>query len=467
MEFGFVGPAYLGRSTAIESEKCINWYLEVSGPNAKSRMALIPTPGMISFTHLVGAARGMYTLNDTLYVVAAGGMYAVDTDGVVTLLGTLDTTSGRVSFADNGVQIMVVDGTSGYTYTLATTTFAKITHAGFPANPEHVTFIDGFFLVNIADSGKFYKSGLYDGTTWNALWFATAESSSDNVVNIKEFNDEVWLFGEFTIEPWYNNGAGDFPYAQRGNAVIDAGTVAPWSVAEMDNSLFWLGQSKRGEKVIFRTEGYQKRRISTHAIEFAFDTYSDISDAFGFTYIEEGHSFYALTFPTAGVTWVYDASIPDPAMAWHQRSSNGDGGRWLVDSYAYFNGDHYVSEYNDIHIFRMSHSAFDENGSAIRRVRTSPHVHIDRERVFINTLEIVFKAGVGLQMGQGSDPQAMIRISRDGGKTWGSEIWRSIGKVGEYLRRVRVQKIGMSYDFVFELTVTDPIDAEIVSATLK
>ena len=465
MEFNFVGAGYLGRSTANESEKCINWYLEMGGGSAKAAMSLIPTPGMMLFTTLAAAARGSHVMGGVLYIPAAGRLYSVTTAAVISDLGALDTVTGRVSMADNGDQLFLVDGTSGYTYTLSTTTFAKVTDAAFPAGTEHCDFIAGFFVVNERGTGKLWKSALNDGTSWNALDFVTAEADPDKMVRPFVFNDEIWCFGDNSIEPFYNSGAADFPFAKRQNAKLEVGTPAPWSVTQMDNSVFFLGQSMRGEKVIFRTQGYQKQRISNHAIEFEIDSYSTISDAYGFAYVEEGHSFYVLTFPTAGKTWVYDASIQDPRYAWHQRSSND--GRWLANTYSYFNGSHYVGNYSNGSLLKMTHAVFDENGTAIKRVRSSPHVHSDRERLSFNSLEIVFKMGVGEQTGQGVDPQAMLRISKDGGRTWGAEQWQSIGKAGDFLARAKWARLGMARDWVFEVTVTDPVDAEIVSATLK
>lgn len=91
-------------------------------------------------------------------------------------------------------------------------------------------------------------------------------------------------------------------------------------------------------------------------------------------------------------------------------------------------------------------------------------MHRDGRQLEINSLEIEFKRGVGLVSGQGSDPQAMLRYSRDGGNTWSSEITRPIGKIGEYGRRAIWNRLGQAVDFRAELRITDPVEAIVLAA---
>ena len=243
MQFdGFVGPAYLGRSRASESERCINWYLEMGGVNGKSPMSLVPTPGMILFSTIAAVSRGMHVIGDILYVVASGRLYSLTTDAIITDLGGLSTVTGRVSMADNGDQLLIVDGTAGYTYTVSTTTFAVIGDAQFPNGAEHCDYIAGFFVTNLKNTGQLWKSALNDGTSWSALDFTTAEAEPDNMVRPFVFNDEIWCFGTESTEPFYNAGTATFPFQKRQNAKLNVGTAAPWSIEQMDNSVFFLGQ---------------------------------------------------------------------------------------------------------------------------------------------------------------------------------------------------------------------------------
>jgi hypothetical protein len=51
----------------------------------------------------------------------------------------------------------------------------------------------------------------------------------------------------------------------------------------------------------------------------------------------------------------------------------------------------------------------------------------------------------------------MIQISRDGGRTFGAEIWHSLGAVGKYKTRVAQRRCGTARDFVFRFAMTDPV----------
>lgn len=73
----------------------------------------------------------------------------------------------------------------------------------------------------------------------------------------------------------------------------------------------------------------------------------------------------------------------------------------------------------------------------------------------------------GFIMFPGADPQVMLRISNDGGKTWISEQWRSAGQTGKFDHRVRWNRLGMARKRVFEVSVTDPIAWRITGAYVE
>jgi len=455
---------YKGRSRAVDTLRYVNLYPEYNSQGSKSIMTLVATPGLTLFNTVSGVTRGVHEMGNLMYVVSDGTLWEVNAAGVSTSRGTLDTTSGRVSMDDNGTQLMIVDGTSGYIYTPSTTTFTKITDADFPT-ADFVDFIDGYFVVNVSGTGQFQISDAYDGLAWDALNFATAEGDPDNLLRPFVDHQELWLFSDRTTEVWYNSGAADFPFTRMQGAFIELGCAAPWSVAKSDNSVFWLAKSDRGEVIVARAQGYQPQRISNHAVEYAIDSYSVVSDAFGFAYTEEGHAFYVLTFPTEGKTWVYDSATEK----WHERMSIVDGSetRWVPDSYVFFNNEHHVSDYRNGNIYQISHSEYTENGDMIARDLFSNHLDNDEERVFINLIEMVCERGVGTATGQGSDPQAMLRTSHDGGYTYGNERWRSMGQIGEKRARVKWNRCGMARDFAFHIRITDPVKVIVNGLTVK
>jgi len=76
---------------------------------------------------------------------------------------------------------------------------------------------------------------------------------------------------------------------------------------------------------------------------------------------------------------------------------------------------------------------------------------------------------VGLNSGQGSDPEVMLRWSDDGGHTWSYEHWKKMGKIGQYGYRTLWRRLGMTTqirDRVYEVSGTDPVRLYIMGAEL-
>jgi hypothetical protein len=110
---------------------------------------------------------------------------------------------------------------------------------------------------------------------------------------------------------------------------------------------------------------------------------------------------------------------------------------------------------------------FTEYGNMMRGLVTTPVVHKDRKRIFVNRLELDVQSGVGLNSGQGLDPHWVLDWSKDGGRTWSVlKIAQSIGKKGEYRKRLRWMKIGAARQWIFRLTSTDPVRRVIIGTYL-
>lgn len=468
MKFPFIGQTYSSRSLNANAQKCVNLFPELE-QDGKNFAVLYGTPGLELFVKLAGNSirrGGMRALGDFIYAVAHDTLYKINTIGVGTALGTLNTTSGSISMSDNGTQVMVVDGDYGYIYDTGTEVFAEITDVDFPG-ADTVTFMDGYFIFNKPGTKSFMITGLYDGTTVDALDIASAEGAPDNIIAIVNDHRELWLYGERTTEVWYNSGNADFPFDRMDGVFIESGIAAAASVIKGDNSTSWVSRNEYGHGTIVRAEGYTPVIISTRAIEEEMRTYPIISDAFGWIYSLAGHTFHVWTFPAGNATWVYDSST----KMWHKWSSyDGDlleQGRHRADSHVFFNGKHYVGDYANGNIYEVKLDAYTDNGDPIVRRRAAQHLSNDEKRTMYHRLQIVMESGVGLTTGQGDDPQAMLRMSKDGGHTWTAERWQSFGKKGAYKDRVLWRRLGFARDVIFEVSISDPIKVAIISATLE
>lgn len=465
---GFIGGTYQSRSLNIDAQRCVNLYPEAD-KTGKHIISLIGTPGLELFANLGSdPIRGMHKIGSSLYIVAGNTLYSI-VGGVISDLATIYSDNGRVSMADNGNaptggnQLAFVDNRDGYIYDIGTNELSTM-EDGFPKGASIISFVNGFFVVDVPNSpGSFSVSGIYDGTSWNALDKSTADSSPDALMAVMPSHDECWLIGEETTEIWYPDGSnGHPPFSKVQGALIEHGTCAKWSVASGDSTLFWLGRNKNGSTYAVRANGYNVVIISNPAIESQWNKYP-VYDAYGYCYTSSGHTFYVLTFPLGNATFVYDVSTG----FWHERSSYVDDpfaiGRHIGNIYTYYNGMHLLGDYRNGNIYQMSDDFYTDNGDPIVAMRRSSHIYEKQGRIFYNSIEIAHESGI---VDQDSNPVANIRWSDDGGHTWSNAHASEIGKVGQYANRVRWRKMGSSLDRVYEYTCAEPMRKVLVDAIL-
>lgn len=465
----FIGPAYMSRSVSVDCQRLVNLYPETTQSGTGANVAaFFGTPGLKLFATVgAGPIRGAFrTALGRMFVVSASGLYEVTSAGTSTLLGTLKTSSGMVSIDENGLQLCVVDGVFGYVLTLATNAFTRIADEAF-SGASIVQYLDGYFVFNTVNTGRFQISGLSDGLTYDALDFASAEGNPDNIVSMLVNYRELWLFGAQTTEVFYNSGASDFPIVRMQGAFIEIGCVAPFSVGKLDSSVFWLGGSDTGGGVVYQAHGYTPTRISTHAIEYAIQSYGDISDAVAFVYQQEGHSFYVLSFPSANKTWCYDITT----NLWHERAYRNPVSAQLerhrANCHCYAFSKHLVGDHENGNIYQFDLDTYTDNGALIPAIRSAPHLIQLRRRNKYNSFELDLEQGIGLDgSGQGTDPKIILDWSNDGGRTWSNEHFASAGKIGLTKTRAIWRRLGISRDRVFRVTMTDPVRRHWVNAQI-
>lgn len=443
---------YQDRSLPVNAQKLINFFIEAQPADSKAPVVLNNTPGsQLWATVGNGPIHGLLVLGDLMYVVSGTELYSIDVNKNQTLLGTIAGNS-RVSMAQDGTQLVIVNGTYGYVYD-ATNGLQQITDAAFYPT-SRVVYLQQRFLFQRDGTRQFFSSTVDDATTYNGLYFDQMLTDPSKIVSILSDHGEIWLFGTVGTEIWtYNHNESQFSFSRLEGSFVEKGCAAKHSPAKIDNSFYWLGN----DLVIYRADGYKPTRISTHAIENKIKGYSDIANAYAFTWSEQGHYFYEITFP-GDATWRYDASTG----LWHQ-AMYGNSGTYHATAHCYFNNLNMIGDSSGV-IHYLDMDLFQDNANTIYRTATTPHIHSGRLRATMDRLEIDIVSGEGLTVGQGSDPQLMMRYTDDGGRTWSSQRWANMGRIGEYTRRVRYQNLGMFYQRAFEITVSDPIKAVVIDA---
>jgi hypothetical protein len=402
MKTPILGSAYVARSINAADNRMVNLFPEVIPEGGKEAAFLNRAPGL-NFLQTVGTGpiRALWahqTNGSDFYVVSGNQFYKLTgLNATPTLLGAVAGT-GPVSIADNGTQIFLAANGPSYIYNEATNVFAQITDPDF-AGAVTVAYLDGYFVFNQPDSQIIWVSQLLDGTSVDPLDFASAEGSPDCVVGLIADHRELWVFGTDSVEVWYNSGAADFPLTRIQGAFNEIGCVSAYTIAKMDNGLFWLGTDARGQGIVYRANGYTGVRISTHAIEYAIAQYGNISDAIAYTYQQEGHAFYVLTFPSGNATWVYDVAT----QAWHERAGFDDGEfmRHRSNCQCNFGGNIIVGDFANGNIYTFDLDVYADNGGIqkwLRSWRALPTGQNNLKRTAQHSLQLDCETGVGLNL---------------------------------------------------------------------
>ena len=416
MKTPILGSSYVARSVNAADARMVNLFPEIVPEAGKEPAFLNRAPGLNLLNTIgTGPIRGLWAFSssdDHAFVVSGTELYKITTAYVPTLIGTIAGT-GPVSMADNGTQLFIAANGPSYIYNNSTNAFGQITDPDFPGAVT-VAYLDGYFVFNEPNSQKMWITALLDGTSIDPLEFASTEGSPDGLVAVIANFREVWAFGTNSIEVWSDTGATDFPLQRIPGAFNELGCAAPYSIAKMDNGLFWLGRDRRGQGIVYRANGYAGQRISTHAVEWQIQQYSDLSDAVAYTYQQDGHSFYVLIFPTADTTWVYDVAT----QAWHERAGwdNGSFTRHRSNCQMSFGNNVIVGDYQNGNIYAFDLEDYSDNNSIqkwLRSWRALPTGQNNLKRTAQHSLQLDIESGVGLNLYPAYDAEELTAENGD------------------------------------------------------
>ena len=400
----------------------------------------------------------------TVTAVASGTLFVGQTiqgTGVtaLTIITALGTGSGGVGTY-----------TVSTSQTVSSTTLYGLNFSQLPSSDgaftggTNVDVVDNYFVYNRPDTQQFGCSNVLSPISGSTN-FSSKDGAPDDLVTLIVDHREIYLLGETSSEVWVDQGTSPFPFNRIPGTSTQHGIVSAFSVSRLGNSFAYLSKNNRGTAQIVQMNGYVPQRISTHAVENSL-TNQTITDAIAWTYQLEGHEVYVISFPTLQLTWCYDIAT----QMWHKwlyTNNLGQYERCRGNCSAVFQGYVLVGDYSNGKIYKLERNIYTDDGQHVKRLRRAPHLTVDLQRQYFEELQLQFQPGVGLSTGQGEDPQAMLRWSSDGGSTWSSEHWTTIGKIGKYTNRAIWRRLGTARDRIFEVSVSDPVKAVIISANLK
>lgn len=468
------GGMYQARSVIASAQRCVNLYPEKNTQDAPFPLTCQLTPGLTKLIDgpdpsIGGPHRCCFTAsNGQLYEVIGSSVFATSTMWIRTFIGTITGGVTPVSMSDNGLSVIIVDGsTNGWCIDLITNHFALISgQAGAFYGGTRVDYVDTFFILNRPNTNQWYASlsnvsfanltgTISPGATaaaFDPLDIAAKTGNPDFIQGVITMHREAWLIGTQTTEIWYDAGNPDFSFSPIPGVFIEHGTIAPYSICKQDLSVYWLSEDRQGERIVLEGNQYAAKRISTHAIENQLASYTIVNDAIGFTYQQLGHTFYVLTFPSANVTWVYDVAED----MWHERvwtDTDGIENRIRANTCAAVSGVIVIGDWQDGTLYKFDLNSFtDKNFAPIVRRRSWPDIQIQNRRV--EHSRVVFDMDTGEILNRlitAKSPTISMRYSDDRGRSWGNPRTYNLGSTGQYNRSILFTQLGQSRNRVYEL----------------
>ena len=455
----FVGPSYSLPNRKVSIQRAVNLYLSKLEATEKAQFILRSVPGLIQRAVISGEFRGSLETNARAFVVYGSNLYEVFADYSFVSRGTLNTSTGFVSIAYGVTQLVMVDGSNGYVLALGTNVFTKITAAAF-TGADTVDFIDNFFIFTKNRSGQKYQlTAINDATTINALDFASAESSPDDLVGHLVLQAGLLLFGTLTTELHVNTGNVDFPLERSRGSGFQVGLMASASLRLVDNTPYWLGRDKNGSGLVYALSGGQAKRISNDAIEQALQVSTDLTAARAWSYQKNGKTFYGINAPGLTSTWVYEVSTG----TWHERCDLDGAGQYKagrVTGVLFAFDKHFGCA--DGFLYELSHTTYKNGSDVLVRERTSPH-----EAVAGRLRQVFWEFWLDATTGgaaSGIAPMVEFSYSNNSGSTWSNVVTRSLGMIGEVVPVLRWKRPGMARDRVWRIKCSSDAPFSIIAA---
>jgi len=467
------GGAYQARSVAVAAQRCLNLYPEPlpTQEGEPVQFAHYPTPGLVPFAQTeAGAVRCLYqSTQGDLIAAVNGSIYVIHENATTTLIGAITPGTSQVRMQDNGQTLFIVDGTSAGGWYCALPSkphqgsygeLIQIVDAAFYGS-RTISILDTFFIYTNPDTTNWYAGPAQfvdeSTTPFDSLYVASKTSYPDIIMGVSVVGQTIWLFGAQETELWYTSGTPDFPFQRIPSLAINAGCIAPYSIATNGGVILWLGCDRSGLPRVYQGQATEASPVSTFAIEGAIQAYSDCKDAVGNIFQQGGHTFYVLTFPTTGATWVYDLSTG----LWHERKGRdpvtGYEVRTCANAWANAYGRVFAGDYATGAIYEVSLDADGENGAAVERQRSFPHLIGEGSRMIHRQFMLDMQNGSGIAVN--------VDWSDDRGATFGSPTSLALGTTGNAWPSI--WRLGIARDRVYRVTWLGNAQTALMGAFLE
>lgn len=478
----------------VGNSNSINMYQETQNMNQDYVSILMRTiPGMEKLYEIEGEPRGIYTVSrgynekPTTYVVFGFSLYVIINKQIFHI-ATLAETSNICHFCETGgyapahPHLIITDGINVYAVNTglnigeqiddfrsiklplreeSTTEYIK---------PTHCAYLYGYLVVNDAETDTMYVSyyrpfvrlGPDDKTDYNIFEvsdlghsqrYFRANYQPDSIISICSNGSRLFAFGEKSYQLFQYTGDENMPFNSPDTAAKLIGIKAKDSMAQLGEITFWLGSADMGNNGIYMNNGgIDSTRVSTPDIEREISKFRTVVDAYGQLWQENQHIFYAITFPDAKRTFVYDLKED----AWHERSSLDSKNKNIAWRYKFAtldpNGKLLYATTNAI-VTPTENNWTEHDGNPMLRLRTGGVIYNNYSNFYIDSVTFEMNNG---QMKHiiGKQAKMSMRFTADG-SDWSDLEVIDIGSVGNYDYDCTFYNFGMAKCFTIELSTTD------------
>ena len=338
-------------------------------------------------------------------------------------------------------------------------TFTDVT----PMGPgfSGISWTGGYFVAAHDNSGQFYIST--NGSTWTD--FATAEATEDKLTTVLDRGGEIVLIGQRSTEFWAHTGDADFPFARV--SVAPVGTVygrtaclvggVPYMM--MGNAFPPGFTPSDTPPAIVRFNGYTPEVVSTPDISRIMQDWQPAyTVAYGF--VLAGRPMFAVSYLFGqSVGLIFDSTT----------------GLWFEVSPAFMNQFRVAFDHTYFGLVGGgSSNAINGGPVVLRKLDSTQHNHDSRqiitdhvvspdgERFTVDSLRLDMATNIG-----SSEKSVSLKVSRDGGLSWGSQQTVGLGTSTGPQKKVEFRRLGTARSFTFDLSFPTDVPLTVHSASLN
>lgn len=447
------GASYSSRVIPLSSQRSINLYPE-NTPTGMSESVMHSWPGIeVVTSSLAGSLeyfRGSYFWKGLVYAVLGDELVSMDSSYNTTVIGAISAAGdARAVFTDNGELMLCCVGSTPFIYD--GTTITELAAVTF--NPTCCDFLNERFLLNGDDQA--ISVGDVLAASFDSANVFYARSSPDTTVTMYVFNQVVYVFGENSIEPWQDVGAGAPPLARMNGGIIEnVGIKSPYTVANTDKFMYFIGSDGHG----YRVSSFTAEEITNPVIASHFKSL-DLTKVVANRVNLNGHKFIIFNFRGESEVWVYSEN----SEAWLELADIDDGA-WFVDSFVEAFGEIIGFDTRGALIWKLTPDQFFNSGRGILKERTISVLSGDdfgkpQQLMEMSKLVLSVETGVATTIVSTPNPKISVIPSFDGGYTWGKEYILELGTRGDYTLPVELHLMKQFRRAVFKLRSTDFISS--------